>query len=106
MNSFLCSSLIYFIITDNARASLRAFFHEQIGQKRFLQELPLCCFLFSIFSSLTYIKKLSQSLIRSCIFSLTSPFTSLEKIALRCFLFVCLIKMSCFSFCFSLYLLI
>src|SRR5699024_11624572 len=55
INSFCSSSFKYCIITESAKASLRAFFHEQIGQNRFLHELPLCCFFFSIVCYLTFI---------------------------------------------------
>src|SRR5699024_6886381 len=74
INSFLCSSLMYFIWTDKARASFFAFLQEQIGQKRFLQELPLCCFFFSIFSSLTNIINVLQSSMSSRFVSETNDF--------------------------------
>src|SRR5699024_12551471 len=55
INSFFSSCSKQAIITDSARASLRDFFHAQIGQKRFLQVFPYCCFFFSMLSSATTI---------------------------------------------------
>src|SRR5699024_12795685 len=58
--------------TDSARASLRDFFHAQIGQKRFLQVFPLCCFFFSNVSSATIIMNVLHSFTSSNVFSETT----------------------------------
>src|SRR5699024_11899448 len=54
---------------DSARASLRDFFHAQIGQKRFLHVFPLCCFFFSNVSSATIIMNVLHSFTSSNVFS-------------------------------------
>src|SRR5699024_5860612 len=48
INSLFSSSLIDSIIIEIFIASLRAFLHAQIGQKRFLQSLPFTLFFFSL----------------------------------------------------------
>src|SRR5699024_7009411 len=69
INSFFSSCFKLAIITDSARASLRDFFHAQIGQKRFLHVFPLCCFFFSNVSSATIIMNVLHSFTSSNVFS-------------------------------------
>src|SRR5699024_6662338 len=111
INSCCSSCFKLAIITDSARASLRDFFHAQIGQKRFLQVFPLCCFFFSMLSSATIIMNVLHSFTSSNIFSETrfsdTSFSIMyaNTLFLR-FLFVYLSIMSCFFVFFAVYLLI
>src|SRR5699024_12772116 len=92
------------------RASLRDFFHAQIGQKRFLQVFPFCCFFFSMLSSATIIMNVLHSSTSSNIFSETRfsdtsfSLKSASTPFLR-FFFVDLSIMSCFFFICALCLL-
>src|SRR5699024_5377130 len=106
INSFFSSCFKKAIITDSARASLRDFFHAQIGQKRFLHVFPLCCFFFSNVSSATIIMNVlhsftSSNVFSETIFSDTSFSIKYSYILFFLFFIVYLSIMSCFFLFFT-----
>src|SRR5699024_1216844 len=87
------------------------FFQAHIGQKRFLHVLPLCCFLFSRFSSAIIIMNvlhyfMSFNVFSVIILSYTSFSIKLANTTFLRFFFVELFIISCFFLFFGLYLLI